>query len=183
MSIELGDWGLVMNKTVNYWLLTDSHFGHLEKMVQYCGRPVDYEERIHKALSQIPEKDCLIFLGDFCIGGDEKHHRDHIEPFKFKKIMIKGNHDKKGYQWYMNHGWDFVAESIEMKLYGKRIVFSHIPVKDYGYDFNIHGHFHNSDHRRHEPELLAIRNDKHILIQMEHEYKAINLEKLLNRSK
>lgn len=166
---------------MKYWLMTDFHLGHADKMVKYCNRPSNYESLIFDSLSRINEKDCLIFLGDYCIGKDEYWHHSHIQKFQFKKILVKGNHDKKSYNWYLNHGWDFACESFELHIFGKRILFSHIPVIDIGYDLNIHGHFHNSEHRSHEPELLAIANEKHHLIMMEHGYKPFDLQRICNQ--
>ena len=96
-----------------------------------------------------------------------------------KRWLVRGNHDSKSYSWYSEHGWDFIAERITMKMFGKTIAFSHMPIKDDGYDINIHGHFHNSDHRRHEPELLAIKNEKQKLVMMEHVYAPVNLQSLV----
>jgi len=165
---------------MRHWIMTDTHFNHTEKMIEYCGRPKDYEAKLLKSLYMIPRQDCLIFLGDFCIGNDIEWHKK-LKGAECKKIMVKGNHDKKSYGWYMDHGWDFVCNSVGMGLYGKKLLFSHMPMRDTGlFDLNIHGHFHNSDHRRQEPHLADILTDKHLLVMMEHEYKAISLEKLIN---
>jgi len=64
-----------------------------------------------------------------------------------------------------------------------KILFSHKPQIDTGYDLNIHGHFHNSDHRRQEPELKAIANPKHHLIMMEHHYEPQSLRSIVESRK
>lgn len=168
---------------MNYWITTDTHFGH-DKLREYSGRPIGFEDMIikrhHGAINQ---DDVLIHLGDFCIRNDamwhdkfmgKDNHFTHV-----KKWLIRGNHDKKTNSWYLSHGWDFVADQIRMSLFGLDIVLSHIPVKDTGFDVNVHGHFHNSDHHRHEPQLKELKCNKHILFFLEHGYSPINLRKLV----
>ena len=86
--------------------------------------------------------------------------------------------------WYLDHGWDFAGESFSMNMYGLEILFSHVPKKDSGYGLNIHGHFHNNDHRSHEPELVAIKNERQLLVACEFEnYAPVKLETLVKRFK
>ena len=166
---------------MKYWILTDFHLGHREKMVKWCGRPENYETMLFEALRAIPETNVLIYLGDYCIGNDEYWHKSHIMKFNYLKWLIRGNHDKKSPTWYLEHGWHCVCDALSLNYFGKKIVFSHIPLKDNGYDVNIHGHFHNSDHRRHEPDLVEIKNDKQILVKIEHGYKPFDLKKIIGQ--
>ena len=164
---------------MKYYIITDTHFNHTEKMTEYCKRPKDYNELIWKGLDTLNHTDVLIHLGDICIGNDAEIH-GHLQYMTFKKILIRGNHDKKSNSWYLEHGWDFVCEQFMNTYFGKKILFSHFPIEDCGYDINIHGHFHNSDHRRHEPELVAVKNDKQKLLVLEDvNYKPVNLEKFI----
>ena len=164
---------------MNYWLITDTHFGH-DKMYKFCDRPEDFEEKILKNIERnVHHEDILIHLGDICWGNDAEWHEKLMKHAGCKRWLVRGNHDSKSYSWYVKHGWDFVAERITFKMFGKEIAFSHMPLADDGYDLNIHGHFHNSDHRRHEPGLLAIKNEKQKLIMMEHIYAPVNLKCLV----
>jgi len=146
----------VRTNTMKYWITTDTHFGH--KMLLDNGhREEGFEKRILRALEDVqnfskPPSDILIHLGDFCIGEDEKwqeEFRKHTMHFK-KKILIRGNHDNKSYNWYYNHGWDFVCETMRLRAFGKELLFSHMPVlaEDSEFttyhkvDMNIHGHLH-----------------------------------------
>lgn len=151
------------------WLTTDTHFGH-DKMIEFCGRPTDFSDQILNNLSKLVKEDSLlIHLGDVCIGNDQKWHDALSDSMpSVSKILIRGNHDKKSDQWYMSNGWRFVCESIQNTYFGENILLSHFPINDIGYDLNIHGHFHNSDHIRHEPELLKVKNDKQMLLAIEH---------------
>lgn len=161
------------------YVTTDTHFNH-RKLEEFTGRPSNFEEQIHKWLVRLTSDDVLIHLGDICIGRDEDMHQRYIEPLVCKKWLVKGNHDKKSNHWYLSHGWDFVATFIADTYFGKKILFSHVPQPIGDYDLNIHGHFHNSDHRRREPELLAIYTDKHRLVALENtDLKPVILEHLL----
>ena len=138
---------------MNIWLTTDTHFGH-DKMLEYCGRPKDHSERILKALYRIPTEDLIIHLGDVCIEKDEYWH--NCLRNLSNKILIIGNHDRKSYNWYLEHGWKFVAEQFIWNYLGKRILFSHIPLKNDGqFDINIHGHFHNTLKRMREQKWVT----------------------------
>ena len=166
---------------MKYWLITDTHFNHIDKMQEFCGRPLNYEELIFKGLSRIPKDDILIHLGDICIGEDAQVHAKYIQPLECRKILVRGNHDKKTNSWYLSNGWDFVVDSMLIEVFGKRILFSHKPQQDLGYfDINIHGHFHNSNRR--EEEFKDICSDKHKLLAIEYtKYMPTNLDPFINK--
>ena len=166
---------------MNYWIVTDTHFGH-DKLIEYCSRPIGFENLLLKRIgAQVRNEDVLIHLGDICIGNDAEWHLRFMTNVAGKKWLVKGNHDRKSNSWYLGHGWDFVADQIAMRLFGLDIVLSHIPVPDNGYDINVHGHFHNSDHHRHEEELKRIKTEKHRLVYMEHDYQPKNLRRVVSR--
>ena len=56
---------------MNYWIVTDTHFGH-NKMYEYCDRPIGFEDKILKQIKhKVKSDDILINLGDICIYRDE----------------------------------------------------------------------------------------------------------------
>jgi len=167
---------------MNYWVITDTHFNHT-RMIELCGRPADFEDRILKSLGNcVQDDDVLIHLGDICWGDDEKWHGILNSTVRGKKWLIRGNHDSKSSSWYLDHGWDFVGSLMAMEVFGHSIAFSHKPTKDIGYSINIHGHFHNTDHRNHEPELVAIKNEKQMLIALEWvDYQTQKLKTLIDK--
>lgn len=133
-------------KIARTWIITDTHFGH-DKMVEYCGRPKNHSDLILKNLAMIQTGDILIHLGDFCIGNDELWHKLFFEELSgVRKILVKGNHDRKSNNWYLTHGWDFVCDKFSDHFFGNYITFSHIPINGIQ-NINIHGHFHNTLHR------------------------------------
>jgi len=172
---------------MKYWIITDTHFGHdspTSPMITQCGRPDGFSQKILINLNRTKQcPDILIHLGDICFGREEYWHNELNKWVCGKKWLIRGNHDKKSDTWYLEHGWDFVAEWIWIVKFGKNILLSHKPIADCGYDLNIHGHFHNADHRRWEPELVAIRNDKQILLALETlNYMPINLQTVIEQA-
>lgn len=137
---------------MKFWVFADSHFGHAG-IVDWGHRPKNHETKMFWALSRIPESDTLIHLGDVCLGSDADNHEKWVKPIACRKWLVRGNHDKKSYAWYLNHGWDHVCEYLCLRIYGKRILFVHDP--QIGTKFNevlparrkndliIHGHWHN----------------------------------------
>jgi calcineurin-like phosphoesterase family protein len=166
---------------VDYWLITDTHFDH-KMLVRKGYRPEGFEDKIDRGIARIPENSTLVHLGDICIGDDELLHDMYIKRHKhIKKILVRGNHDKKSPTWYIRNGWDFVCDGFTLHAFAKTIQFSHRPVPLSGlFDINIHGHFHASEHevqRRKEPEVAAIVTpDRHLLLAMEHtDYQPVKL--------
>ena len=125
------------------WLISDTHFEH-ENITEFCGRPDNHEELMIQALYKIPAEDCLIHLGDICLGANEFINAQVIGDLKCRKMLVMGNHDEKSWSWYMEHGWDFVCNNFYLEYGGRKILFSHKPQPwDGNWDLNIHGHLHN----------------------------------------
>lgn len=175
------------------WLITDTHFGH-KKMIDYCNRPEGFEDVIFDNLSSaINEDDILIHLGDVNIGQDYYWHTLFHDDICGKHILVKGNHDNKSNHWYLNHGWDFVCDHFSDIYFGKKILFSHAPMKADNYDLNIHGHFHNAlprlqkgewkadgEKERNEQDLLNLLSGKHKLLAIEYtNYEPVLLENFI----
>ena len=174
------------------WLITDTHFNH-KNMIDYCGRPENFDDLIWKGLWELPDDSILIHLGDICIGGDKEVH-EKIKLLPYKKILVKGNHDKKSNTWYLQNGWDFVCDSLSDNYFGRYITFSHIPIAGIQ-NLNIHGHFHNHLFRLQQgnwivegeeernKEVLKILTNNHKLLAIENtKYKPVLLETLLTPS-
>jgi len=163
--------------------MTDSHLGH-RNLEKYCNRPVLFERLIIKNLcKQLQKDDILIHLGDICFGNDGTWHKELTilkAKLELKLWLCRGNHDHKSNNWYLGHGWDFVCDDFSLTFEKKKILFSHKPVLDCGYDLNIHGHFHNSDKSHHEQELIEVKNSKQYLVAQEYtNYKPILLKSII----
>jgi len=161
---------------MKYWLLADPHLGH-DLLVTEGLRSEGFEELIFKSIRNLVlPGDVLIVLGDFCKGQDEYWHKQFFTKAcndNVKVILILGNHDNKTNSWYLNHGWDFVMDSILMKIHGLEIVFSHHPVMCGRSIINIHGHLHKDRHRNNPT------NKNNILIYTEDVYAPVDLRDVL----
>lgn len=169
----------------NMHLITDTHFYH-QNMIPYCGRPENFNELLFASLSKLDENDILIHLGDVSFGNHYKAHENFIMPLKCKKILVKGNHDYRSNNWYLNNGWDFVCYTFSDKLCGKKILFSHYPLPADRYDFNIFGHFHNNINswNKLNPNFKQLLNEKHLLLCVEEtNYKPVRLSYLVDKYK
>jgi calcineurin-like phosphoesterase family protein len=143
-------------KTHRIWVTADTHFGHT-KLIELADRPEDFEQKIvDRWKDSVKEDELVIHLGDLSWGPDVDT-AEIIKDLPGKKVMVLGNHDRKSSVWYMNNGWDFCCETFSLNRYGKRILFSHVPlppcyrsdsVDDSRliYDMNIHGHLHMNAH-------------------------------------
>jgi calcineurin-like phosphoesterase family protein len=158
-------------------------------MVEACGRPQGYEQKLLKAISlTVHPDDLLINLGDFCWHRDAYWHEQYMCQARCLNWLTIGNHDGKTATWYLSQGWNWAGESCIVKIQGQRIVLSHLPLPDTGdFDCNVHGHFHDYDPStwlKNEPELVARLTNKHILMSVEHtNYQPIELQTLLRKNK
>ena len=134
---------------MNYWLISDTHFNHT-KLEEWGNRSGNWQDQIWNGLRLIPGNETLIHLGDICIGDDLEIH-NAISSLICKKILVKGNHDKKSTTWYYDHGWDFVVDGFELLYNGHYLYFSHRPIYPFSHiTWNIHGHTHGNMHRSEE---------------------------------
>jgi len=165
-------------------LITDTHFNH-KAMVTYCGRPENFTEIILKNWEEMADENTVTYhLGDV-IFSNASQVGDMLKRIKGKKILIKGNHDLNKDSWYLNKGFDGVCDAYKLIHEGKHILLTHIPSKDKEYHINIHGHFHNTDHRSLEPEILEYYDPTyHKLLAIENtDLKPVELEAFVRQQK
>lgn len=154
------------------YIISDTHFNH-DAIRTYCNRPDNHEKLLLSSLHQITNKDCLIHLGDICIGEDIKWHQE-IKDLTCRKVLVVGNHDSKSWSWYMEHGWDFVCDSFRLKYCGKIIMFSHKPEPWDGiWEINVHGHLHNLGHR--DKEFKELKKWHRLYAPEDFNYRPIEL--------
>lgn len=134
---------------MNYWLLSDTHFGH-NKMVRDGLRPEGYEDTVLDAIKKFTQiRDILIHLGDVAFYDVMYWHNVLLSASNARRnILLIGNHDRDTLTKYYSLGWDFVCDEFKLNIYGETILFSHIPAENRtDYTINIHGHYHDDDHR------------------------------------
>lgn len=170
----------------NYWLMSDPHLGH-KRIIGFGSRKPGFEQKMLKSIkSVVRSDDVLICLGDVAFGEVDLWHR-RLCGLPGTKWLIRGNHDDKSMQWYMDRGWDFVAETAVVKFLGKKILFSHVPaIKPVGDSFpshspdiNIHGHMHGMLFGNAHPSDPEHVPGWHYEIHMEHTMAPVNLKFVL----
>ena len=98
--------------------------------------------------SVVGEDDIVIHLGDYICGGTKEQIREITQQLNGIKILITGNHDRKGKQWFLDVGFSRVFKhrwSIGMYC------FSHRPqdgdyLSENNVRYNLHGHSHKHDY-------------------------------------
>ncbi|MDP9314478.1 MAG: metallophosphoesterase [Chloroflexota bacterium] len=156
---------------MQYWIITDTHFNHA-RLQELGGRPVDADEQIKRNWQRlVAPDDVVIHLGDVIIG-KQSQLKGIMEQLPGTKILVRGNHDHEKNSWYIQRGFAFVCDMLVIR----DILFSHEPVAvlPSGVRINIHGHFHNNDHRTFEFDVKPHNK----VIYIEHEYNPIALEAL-----
>ena len=94
----------------------------------------------------VKPEDLVIHLGDVVLSNKTKLFKSLIKRLNGRKILVRGNHDRKSIHWYLTNGFDFVCDSFTI---GK-IIFTHRPIKKQEfllmpYKLNIHGHIHQKE--------------------------------------
>lgn len=160
---------------MNYWVLSDNHFGHRRiHEEQYGGRPIGFEEQILANVAKLVEpNDILLDLGDVAIYQQEYWHDRYRQACRGKMLLQRGNHDRHTLSWYYDRGWDCVADMLYLKIYGKQVLLSHRP-SNLPCDINVHGHWHNP---KLHPEIANMPN--HRLVSIEHHYSPLKLRSLV----
>ncbi len=139
------------------YVIPDTHLGH-ENIKKYCNRPDNFEKLIEKNWNEtISEKDTVIHLGDISFN---ENWIERLGSWNGKKILVRGNHDKKSQDFYLNCGFTAVVEELVIDFDNVIILFSHRPRFAHGYDINLHGHQHN----------LAVYDDRRLYLPLSLEH-------------
>lgn len=122
------------------YLISDPHLNH-DKIKTYCQRPDNFTELIDRNVREaVKPDDLLINLGDIGIGKPEGY-MGIINTWPGRKILVRGNHDQKSCQWYMDHGFDFACDGMVYR--GAWLTHKPATALPEGTSINIHGHLHN----------------------------------------
>lgn len=131
-------------KDKKIWLYADPHFGH-SKVIEYCDRPfktvTEMNNTLIKNFNKVVGKNDIVFiLGDLS-WLNKKSTTQIVKSLNGFKYLIKGNHDRKGNQYYRNMGF---VEVYDFPIVIGNAILSHEPLylKDECYK-NFHGHLHN----------------------------------------
>src|SRR5271157_4984382 len=148
------------------WVISDTHLGH-SAIQKHCRRPADVDAIITKNCKRlIGQDDIVIHIGDVAFGFFDL--REWFKDMPGRWALVRGNHDARSISWYMEHGFVFACDALEMS----GCYFTHEPSEflPEGCQYNVHGHLHNRfaatyrkyphsrlfalEHSRYEPMLL-----------------------------
>lgn len=179
----------------NTWLVSDTHFGH-DNIVGFCHRPEDHEQTmLAEWRAHVPDDATILHLGDLSYRSNARFkHLMSKELTGGRKLLIKGNHDRQGFNFYKQCGFQVVrpfcisyagdvGRGFKEATYW--ISFSHYPWDDDEMgrpmgdrDLRVHGHIHNNGYSR---DAFVPFLKQHINLSVEQtKYRPVNLKVLLD---
>jgi calcineurin-like phosphoesterase family protein len=149
-------------------------------MKTYCQRPDNHTELTDRNVHQLVKpEDILIHVGDIGMGKPETwlHYTKNWPGLKW---LVRGNHDQKGCQWYVqNAGFHMACDALLYR--GVWITHKPSPFLPPGAQVNVHGHLHNvwhgfgeNDPESSNPEFYSAFKNQHLELPFQrllaHEY-------------
>lgn len=129
------------------YFTSDLHIGH-QNCIAYDNRPFasieEHDAEIIKRWNETVSDDDIIYLvGDLAITRSVAKLTEMISKLRGHKYLVKGNHDTRSNQFYLDAGFEKVYDKpIVLK---NRFIVSHEPINVNGtHFFNIFGHVHAS---------------------------------------
>jgi len=139
---------------MSIFITSDTHFNH-KNIIKYTNRKFNSTEEMDSYMinqwnKAVANDDIIIHLGDFAFGNSEQI-REYVNKLNGKKILIQGNHDKKGVGFFENCGFTVWKKGSHLPIIKNGIeynyILSHSPLEDCeipkGY-INLHGHLHGT---------------------------------------
>ena len=142
------------------FITSDTHFNH-KNIIQYENRPFGSIPEMNDALiknwnSVVKPTDLVIHLGDVGLG-NVSDLKWIVPKLNGHKILIKGNHDGKSEQFYLDCGFLEVLRDKTLVIDNKMIYCSHEPEKrplvPLDYNLHLYGHVHSKGHRGEYPTI------------------------------
>lgn len=144
-----------MKPEINIFVIADTHFNHWA-INHHCNRKFRSLKEMNYTMAKrwnntIRPQDLVIILGDIIFTkGESKHIKQVFANLNGRKILVKGNHDRMSYHFYLNNGMDFICERFAWYYSHKKILFLHDPNKITStdkkkYNYIIHGHIHDKN--------------------------------------
>ena len=161
------------------YLVTDTHFSHTRIITHFGFRPPNFNQLIiNQWQATVQPQDIVYHLGDVT-WGSQGELMSIMAGLPGTKILIRGNHDKNhSNNWFIQAGFAAVLEKAQIS----GVILSHIPAIMNEAEIergliNVHGHFHNNNHRKWEKYLVDRITDNHFLLALEDvEYRPVSLD-------
>lgn len=129
---------------MNYYI-SDTHFDH-ENIIRLANRPFKNVQEMNETIisnwnNKVKDEDTVYILGDISFGEDID--RDIIlKKLKGKKILIKGNHDKRS-SYFLRETHQY----LKINDNGRAVVLFHYPILEwdgfYRNSIHLYGHVHD----------------------------------------
>lgn len=146
------------------WFTSDFHLGH-KSAIRMCDRPFETVEEMNEALignfnRSVKKNDTVYILGDIAHRISVVEVNQLISRLNGKKILCKGNHDKK----YNPELFEGMYDFLEVALNGINISLMHYPMmswpKSRHGSLHLHGHIHSKgDYNLQQKEDGILRYD------------------------
>ena len=170
----------------NIYLISDTHFAH-KNIMKYENRPfkdlIDMREKLILNWNMLVKpEDTVIHLGDFGMCNKDAAS-EILSRLNGHKILIKGNHDSHGDQWFLDAGFEEVHKYLVLHEKDKTILCTHQPYKipeelKNKYDLHLYGHVHGKGN---EPGLYptVARNGACMCVER-WDYKPVLLDEVID---
>ncbi len=131
------------------YFTSDLHFGH-RSILDMQNRPFTSVEEMNQALltnynAVVHNNDTVYLLGDICHHMDVDTANEIIGRMNGRKILVRGNHDKK----YDPQLFDEICDFMTLSLNGQYFALMHYPMvewpRSYYGSIQLHGHIHSTE--------------------------------------
>lgn len=178
---------------INTFFTSDWHLSH-EKSIEFDKRPFKDIDHMHRVLinnynSTVRSNDICYFLGDIGFNNGDDIREVLKSLNSSTKILILGNHDKKGRQFWTLCGFDAVMNMSAIKIGRELVTMTHCPLrgvwredvtnmrgakegenwhgerkhKHYSIpdfgQYHLHGHIHSGPHSKDKKKILGRQYD------------------------
>lgn len=146
------------------WFTSDLHLNH-RAVVSMCGRPFKTVDEMNDILirnfnERVKKNDLVYILGDIAHRTPVIEVNNFISRLNGKKILCKGNHDKR----YDSSLFEGIYDFLEISVHGVNISLMHYPMmswpKSRHGSIHLHGHIHSKgDYNLQQREEGILRYD------------------------
>jgi calcineurin-like phosphoesterase family protein len=133
------------------WIISDTHLGH-QNIIKFQQRPRSHELiMLSNWVDRVKETDQILHMGDVVVKrrGAPLRWLKLVGRLPGEKFLIKGNHDLKDDEPYLDAGFTIIDEfMLGAVAFTHRPVSEQFPGPTVGKDWqvNIHGHTHSNDY-------------------------------------